>query len=200
MRNFFMLLFLLLLLFVPLLIGQSTSEDFVTDGLLDDIDQDFESAIINYTLAIKLDPKDGLVYKLRGQDRYKMKDYDGAIADITRSIDLGFKFDLSNTYVFLGIVREAKKDLKGAIADHTKAIEINSKNVDAYYFRGLMRFMIKDYQEAINDFTESIKIDPKFEFGANYIQRARAYRAMNKISLAVADEKKAAALAKPRNR
>ncbi len=64
-------------------------------------------------------------YYESGIVRYKQKDYDGAIADFTLSIDLDSRY--YKAYHYRGIVRFNKNDLDGAIADFTKVIELEPR-------------------------------------------------------------------------
>src|SRR2546422_6564475 len=52
---------------------------------------EFEKAIAAYTQAITYAPKDGFIYFNRGAARLHARDYDGAIADFTKTIELSPK-------------------------------------------------------------------------------------------------------------
>jgi len=99
-------------------------------------------------------------YYNRGNLRAQQSDYDGAISDYTRAIEI----DPRNVdaYTNRGNSRATKHDLDGAISDYTNAIEINSRFAPAYYNRGLAREGKNDSDGAIADFTKAIEIDPRY--------------------------------------
>src|SRR5215470_19403299 len=61
-------------------------------------------------------------------------DFDGAIADYTRAIELDPKY--AAAYSDRGNAKQAKGDLDGAIADCDHAIELDSKDATARKNRG----------------------------------------------------------------
>ena len=76
-----------------------------------------------------------LDYLNEGLALERQGDYDGAIADFTKAIELNPQ--LAEPYNNRGTARLHKHDLDGAIADYAKAIELNPQFADAYSNRGL---------------------------------------------------------------
>ena len=105
------------------------------------------------------------VYTYRGRAWHGKGDYDKAIADFTKSIEL--YAGIVDPYYYRGLAWGNKRDFDKAIADFTKTIELDPQNAQAYYFRGLAWGTKSDYDKAIADFTKAIEIDPKY---------AKAYR------------------------
>lgn len=70
------------------------------------------------------------VYSRRGNAHLDKSDYDLAIADFTKAIELNRNSEL--VYYSRGIAYLAKGDRVRAVADYTKAVEINPKYMDAY--------------------------------------------------------------------
>jgi tetratricopeptide (TPR) repeat protein len=125
--------------------------------------KDYEGAIVSFTKAIKLDPKNARAYATCG-DSYLMKgDYDRAIADSTDAIKLAPEYAFA--YATRGASYSRKGDYDRAIADCTKAISIDPKYTDGYYWRGRAYIYKEDYDRAIADFNETIRIDPKHADG-----------------------------------
>jgi tetratricopeptide (TPR) repeat protein len=52
---------------------------------------EYDKAILKYTRAIKLDPKDATPYYNRGLAQSFKGEHDKAIADFTRAKELGYK-------------------------------------------------------------------------------------------------------------
>jgi tetratricopeptide (TPR) repeat protein len=68
-------------------------------------------------------------YINRGQVRQSQRDFDGAIADYSKAIEL--KPD-AGVYYARGTVRQAKEDLNGALADYSKAISLEPNLAQAF--------------------------------------------------------------------
>jgi len=97
-------------------------------------------------------------YFYRGYDKSYKGDYNGAIADYTKAIEINPNF--ADAYYNRGSSKNDLKDYNGAIADFTKAIEINPNDAFAYYNRGSSKDNLKDYYGAIADYTKAIEINP----------------------------------------
>ena len=82
--------------------------------------------------------------------KYKRGDYQGAIDDYTKVIELA--------YVSRGGAKFKSGDAQGGIADFDKAIEINPQNAVNYYNRGTAKELVGDLKGACADWEESISI------------------------------------------
>ena len=63
-------------------------------------------------------------YYQSGKKKYENEDYEGAIADWTKAIEIDPN-NSSSSYNGLGVAKLLVEDYEGAIADFTKAIELN---------------------------------------------------------------------------
>ncbi|MFM6323752.1 MAG: tetratricopeptide repeat protein [Microcystis panniformis] len=124
------------------------------------------------------------------QEKYEKGDFQGAIADYSRAIELNPND--YHSYMMRGVIRGNLGDRQGAIADYTKAIEINPTMPYAYINRGAERFFLGDIQGAISDYNQAIKIDPNE--APNYSNRGQARQNLGDFSGAIADWQKAAEL------
>jgi tetratricopeptide (TPR) repeat protein len=120
----------------------------------------FDSAIADFTEAIRLDPKDASGFARRGTAYNVKKDYDRAIADFTEAIRLDPKY-APPAFNGRGMAYNEKKDYDRAIADFTEGIRLDPKYAYAFNGRGMAYIEQKDYDRAIADFTEAIRLDPK---------------------------------------
>ena len=102
-------------------------------------------------------------YVYRGCAYRSKGDYDRAIADHTRAIELDPKY--VSAYNNRGFAYGSKGDYNRAIADYTRAIELDPNYALAYDNRGATyKYNVKgDYDRAIADFTKAIELDPKDE-------------------------------------
>ena len=96
----------------------------------------------------------------RGNDKRKLKDYYGAIADYTKSIELNTR-KTYDAYLNRGRVKSDLDDDDGAIADFSKAIEIMPDNNYTYYLRAEAKLKLKMYEESISDFDKAIELNPQ---------------------------------------
>lgn len=81
------------------------------------------------------------------------KDYQGAIENYTKAIDLNPNYSIA--YVNRGDSKIKIQDYKGAIADFSKAIELNPKNSDAYYNRGVSNSKLNQKESACLDWIKA---------------------------------------------
>ena len=107
----------------------------------------------------------------------KLEDYNGAISDFNKAIELDPNY--AGVYILRGTSKTRLYDFYGAISDYTKVIEFDkispssykflfNGGVDkedvyffqAYYFRAITKMKLEDYNGAISDFNKAIEIDP----------------------------------------
>lgn len=86
----------------------------------------------------------------RGNAKYDNGDYDGAIDDFTKAIEISPPFPVA--YTNRGLAKEYRGDIKGAIHDYIKAIEINPRHADAYFNRSFAKLKTGDFDGAISDY------------------------------------------------
>src|SRR5262245_35835926 len=127
----------------------------------------------------------------RGGSLYQKGDYEGAIADFTKAIEISSRLDnrgraddwkrntgfggaasnfdnvkvldplAASAYVNRGLARYQLRDYEGAIADCNRALAINPRLSEGYNTRGISRFAQKNYDSALVDFDRSIAINPR---------------------------------------
>jgi lipoprotein NlpI len=104
-------------------------------------------------------------FSKRGLAKGGQGDYDGAIGDFSKAIELDPKY--ASAYDNRGVAKSRKGDYDGAIADCSKAIELDPKYSFAYNSRGAAKDHKGDYDGAIADCSKAIELDPKFAFAYN---------------------------------
>lgn len=151
--------------------------------------EDYVAALGFFNKALETDA-DILIYGFRGQAKFGMEDYEGAVADFTLAID--FEPDEPFYYqqrgeclFFLGRAEEALTDFK-------TAQELDPE-WDGFELRGLAHSELMNFEEAVRDLTRAIEMTPA-EVDL-YLYRAEAYGGLPDLTAATADIRKARQLA-----
>lgn len=93
-------------------------------GILRSQDEDSEGALASYNQGLGLDPTLGEGYVDRGATEIVLKNYDAAVADITKGIELNATRP-EIAYYDRAIANEALGNIKAAYLDYKKASEIS---------------------------------------------------------------------------
>ena len=117
-------------------------------------------------------PQDASTYNNRGAAKDDLGNYQGAIADYNKAIEINPQY--AGAYYNRGNTKYELKDYQGAIADYTKAIEIDPQYASAYQNRGLARIMSKDYVGASADYTRAIQYTENPQDASLYVNRGIA--------------------------
>ncbi|MCM1981792.1 tetratricopeptide repeat protein [Lyngbya confervoides] len=99
-----------------------------------------------------------LDYLIRAEQRLTQGDYQGAIADLNRVIQIDSMF--APAYIFRGAAKVNLRDYPSAIADFNQAIQLDPTLALAYVGRGEAKANLGDYPSAIADFNQAIQLDP----------------------------------------
>ena len=163
---------------------------YLLRGYAEDQIDDDTNAIVDYGMAIKLNPKNSNdPYGLRANLELRLNNYDGAVADLTKSIE--FNPTNAAAYYSRGFTTYFRlhTDVAGAIADLDKAIELDPGNSISYALRGILRRSSKNYSGAIDDYNKAIELDPKN--GANYLLLALMQNDLSELRPALTNFNKA---------
>jgi hypothetical protein len=125
-------------------------------------------------------------YGSRGRRRFEATDYEGALADYNKSIEM----DPNDPRSFRGraMVYQAVGDIQKIIADLTKAIELDPHDAPTYHRRGLIYGQMGNLDQAISDC--SIAIDQNPAYALAYRTRAIALNLKGDIASANRDLEK----------
>ncbi len=122
-----------------------------------------------------------------GDTYNKMGDYDKAIGEFNRALELNDKFSLA--YNNRGMAYGMKGYYDLALADFNKAIELDPQYVDAITNKGEAYRMKSQYDLAIENFDRALSIDPRFIQA--YYSRSLSFGAQKKWQKALDDARKA---------
>lgn len=124
--------------------------------------------------------------------KYEEGDYEGAILDYGKAIDLSPKD--ADSYSNRGLVYYKLKEYLKAIKDYDKSITLDSKNADFYVKRGIVYDDLQKYSRAIEDYDKAIALNPEIAYA--YGLRGFAQYNLDNRSQAKQDIKTAAKLFK----
>ncbi len=118
-------------------------------------DGDYQSAILEFSEAIKAKPDYEYAITMRGLSYKHSHEYDNAIADFTEVLRLNPSQPIA--YNNRGNAHRAKGESEQALADYGDAIRVEPSFADAYYNRALLLLDSSDLSGAIRDLSEAIR-------------------------------------------
>lgn len=151
-------------------IGAPNAASLVRDGLSFLKQQDIDRAIARFSQALKLQPRDPVVYRLRGRAFLSNHQFDAAIADFDRAINLAAED--SSTYYFRGRAWHQNGNRDRAIADFDSAVRPDPNNLKALQQRNAI--MTEPLVEATVFRDATVKITRTIAVLANVTYSIRA--------------------------
>ena len=115
-----------------------------------------------YDSLNKWNVKQDHLFSLRAQLRYELDNYEGAIKDLNKAIDINSE----NADHFL-LRAEAKYELNdytGSLDDLNKSFLLNSKNDCAWNLKAFLKMEIEDDEGAIKDLNKAIELNPNSDW------------------------------------
>jgi len=129
-----------------------------------------------------------------GNQKFESKNYSGAIADISKAIEL--KSDYVAAYFLRAEAKKNLKDFRGSLLDFNKALSIKPSNdttmAVVYLDRGMVKLNLNDLIGGESDFTKAIAI--KSHYAEAYFNRGIARLMLKKKSAGCMDLSKAGEL------
>ncbi len=171
----------------PVDVGQShatqNSRAYNRRGMAQISTRNYEQAIIDFSLALKLDPQYAEAHNNRSMAHLLMENYGQALADCISALMMAP--DFVATYVNRGIAYTGLREYDQAIDSFNQALQLDKDNIYAYYNRGNTHIWRSEYKEAITDYSRVIKVDSTFV--AAYVNRGVAQTELQNPDLAQAD-------------
>ena len=131
---------------------------------------DFDLAIDDYTMAIKLDDKQDAAWFGRGMAKGRRGLISEGIADLT--VFIKRNPENSKAYTKRGVRYLWKGDKVNAKKDLQKAIQLDQNNAEAHDDLGVVLAQSGDYRNAIMHFQNTISIDPTYQKGHHNLAMA----------------------------
>lgn len=133
----------------------------------------YESALINYNQAIRLDSNNLVAWMGRGNVYDQYKNYEEA----EKSYLIGLKIDSTVHILYLNLGLIYDRWGKDSLAEvmFGKVIELQPKQIGSYLGRGYMYIEHKKFKEAILDFEVALELDKKSKIALNNIGLCNFY-------------------------
>lgn len=133
-----------------------TASDYYHEGEKFMEEENYSQAIDSYREAIRINPDSKLYYNQSALAKINSEDFYGAIADLTKALDIDKRYDVA--WYNLGYAKMRLGDFKHAIKDIAKAIEIDED--PTYYAKmGLCHYQLEEYDTALLHFNKAAKLD-----------------------------------------
>ncbi len=161
MRRVYILVMLFFVSIVLTACGLSDAETKYNSGVEKYNKNDLTGALADFNEAIKLDANLALAYVNRGAIYAANKDFDGAIGDETKALDLKLakSEDQATAYTNRASAYLSKEDYPKALADAEAGVQANGSYSKAYLIRGIARASSKNKDGAIADFKKVLELD-----------------------------------------
>jgi tetratricopeptide (TPR) repeat protein len=108
-------------------------------------------------------PETGIAHNNRGNVRRDQNDFQGAMEDYNKAIELNY----DDAYNNRGILRNRMNDYINAIEDFNRALHGKSDREIAYYNRGIARLNLGNFSGAVEDFSKAIELNPQYSDAYN---------------------------------
>ena len=96
-------------------------------------------------------------YFNQGNDKYESGDYQGAVSDYDKAIQLDPQF--ANAYYNRGHAKNELGDFEDAALDYGEVIKRNSRDAQAYYARAFVRHRLEDATAVQGDIAKVNELD-----------------------------------------
>jgi tetratricopeptide (TPR) repeat protein len=165
-------------------------------------DGQYEDAIQALDKAIQLDPGHAEAYSLRGTARSDLGDYQNALADLTKAIEMAKESNdqavLSELHYARALNHARSHGWKEAIVDFDAAVAISPNDPDYYNGRSRAHFFAGDTAASIKDAEEALSLNQEKDErrARSLFNRGSAYLKAGKTQDAIADLSEAASLDK----
>ena len=113
--------------------------------------------------------RDATAYYNQGRAYGQKGQYDQAISDYSKAIEIDPKF--ATAYNNRGIAYRQKGQYDQAISDYNKALEINSTDAWAYSSRGVAYYSKKEYDKSWEDIKKAQNLG--YQFPSKFLEELR---------------------------
>jgi tetratricopeptide (TPR) repeat protein len=145
----------------------------------------YRQAIRIWGKVIDLHPDRYEAWAERANIYLRLKQWEEAIADFSRAVELAPKSEASGSYEGRGTAYYWLKQPDKALADFTKALELNPSWWGAWAWRGLLHREMKEWDKAVADCSKAVELNP--QHWMSWRDRGFAYLNLEQWDKAAAD-------------
>ena len=172
--------------------GQTATE-LHQSGLQKLKDNDLAGAIKDYNKAIETDSTKGELFYSRGLVKARLKQYEEALKDFTKS----YLLNQSSESLYMRALMKVELDnYQGALDDLNNCYEAKKTSANYFFIRGNCKYFLNNYEESVTDFTKAIEL--KADFASAYLFRGLSFISLEDKKLACPDFQKAKELNSPK--
>jgi len=143
-----------------------------------------KEAIADWDQAIKISPKEALLYNNRGGEKFNLGHFDEAIADYDQALEVDPNFLFA--YLNRGVAKLRSKNHSGeALHDLEHVVKEAPNFPNIYHVKGDANSKLRRYSEAIADYDQALKSNPQDI--SSYLHRAVAHKELGRWDEAIAD-------------
>jgi tetratricopeptide (TPR) repeat protein len=138
---------------------------YLDNGIFDFQSGKYNDAIENFNKSLELKNDWEIPYFYRAAANHALENFDEAILDYTKSIQLNEK--MTDAYYNRAKILLSRKDIENpdlnrAISDLEKALELDPSFVDALYAMGAAQKKVENYHKALEFLNRAIELQPDF--------------------------------------
>ena len=174
----------LLFSFLFFLTNLFAEEDTVTKARLLAENGDYYKSLMEYTKILKKEKNNSSLFFERGNVKYELNNYNGAIGDYTSSLEINIS---SQAYIARGKAELLNQQFDKAIEDFSEALKLE-ESAYVYALMSDANFKKGNYADSIENYTNAIKLLSNAYFYAN---RGMVYQNIKDYDNAIQDYTKA---------
>lgn len=122
--------------------------------------RDWERAKSDLDKAIRANPNYLMSYLSRGKVELATGNFDPAIADFSKIIEVSGDVGQPETRIWRGLAWMKKNELQKSLADFSEAIALKPDYADAYFSRGMVRERLAQRTYAVLDYRTALGFVP----------------------------------------
>jgi putative GTP pyrophosphokinase len=138
-------------------------DDLLMEALTAHNNRRFEEAIGIYSSILAHDLQDhigSIVHVHRGMAYLALSDYDSALEDFSRSVELNP--ENCTAFHYRGLAYQVLQEYAMALEDFDCCLRLDPHRATALYSRGQVRFRMGDYTRALADCEQALNVAPEF--------------------------------------
>ncbi len=144
--------------------------------------------------ALTLGLNNSRIHLLKSEILFAQKNYNGALEETNKSIELSTKHHCAKPYALLAQIHNNLKNYAEGLKNISKAIELTPQNPRYYEIRADLDYKVEQFGRCIEDASQAIALNPKSKTA--YSIRSQAYLANNELEKAKLDAQEAKELPK----